>query len=132
MRAADRRTIEEIGLVGAVLMENAGSAVARIARERFPGARRWAVLCGLGNNGGDGFVVSRYVLEMQPKTFLFGSRGHVKGDARLHLGVLERSGGQIVEVSDFEAWQRVREVVLGSDLRFSVPTCSSMRCSEPG
>jgi hydroxyethylthiazole kinase-like uncharacterized protein yjeF len=58
-READRRTIEEVGLPGAVLMENAGAAVARVVRERYPQARRPMVLCGKGNNGGDGFVVAR-------------------------------------------------------------------------
>src|SRR5437667_188320 len=59
MRDADRRTIEELGLPGAVLMENAGAAVARAIRDRFPDAKRPAVLCGKGNNGGDGFVAGR-------------------------------------------------------------------------
>jgi hypothetical protein len=59
MRRADRRTIEEVGLPGPVLMENAGAAVARLVDERFPRARRVTVLCGRGNNGGDGFVVAR-------------------------------------------------------------------------
>jgi len=61
MRDADRRTIEEIGLPGAVLMENAGAAVARTVRTRYPRARRPLVLCGKGNNGGDGFVAARYL-----------------------------------------------------------------------
>lgn len=59
MRRADRRTIDEIGLPGPVLMENAGAAVARLVDERFGAARRVAVLCGRGNNGGDGFVAAR-------------------------------------------------------------------------
>jgi NAD(P)H-hydrate epimerase len=108
MRDADRRTIEEIGLPGAVLMENAGAAVARAIRERYPRARRPLVLCGRGNNGGDGFVVARELLDLQPSVFLFGSRQEVRGEARLHMGVLERSGGALVEVLDDAGWARVR------------------------
>jgi NAD(P)H-hydrate epimerase len=116
MRDADRRTIEEVGLPGAVLMENAGSAVARLLRERFPSARRVAILCGKGNNGGDGFVAARRLRELDPAVSLVGSRADVKGDARLHLGVLERSGGHVQELADAAAWQRVRDDVFRSDV----------------
>src|SRR5260221_14443693 len=90
MRDAARRTIEEIGLPGAVLMENAGAAVARALRARHPGARRPLILCGRANNGGDGFVIARHLLDLEPSVFLFGSRQEVRGEARLHMGGLER------------------------------------------
>src|SRR5438093_7912300 len=93
MKDADRRTIEEIGLPGAVLMENAGAAVARALRGRYPRARRPLVLCGKGNNGGDGFVAARRLRDLDPAVFLIGSRQEVHGEARLHMGALERSGG---------------------------------------
>jgi NAD(P)H-hydrate epimerase len=116
MRDADRRTIEEIGLPGAVLMENAGAAVARALRERFPRARRPLVLCGRGNNGGDGFVIARHLLDLAPSVFLFGSRQEVRGDARLHMGVLERSGGALVEVTDDVGWARARGAAAEADV----------------
>ena len=104
MRRADRRTIEEIGLPGAVLMENAGAAVASVVEARFPAARRIVVLCGRGNNGGDGFVVARR-LGARALPALLGTRGRVQGDAALHLDVLTRSGGSLVELADEAAWQ---------------------------
>ena len=116
MRAADRRTIEEIGLPGAVLMENAGAAVAREICARFPRARRPVVLCGKGNNGGDGFVVARHLRERQPSVLLLGPRAEVRGDARIHLGAYERSGGTVREVADEAAWVAARPEVLGADL----------------
>src|SRR5438552_19025527 len=91
MRDADRRTIEELGLPGAVLMENAGAAVARAIRDRFPDAKRPAVLCGKGNNGGDGFVAARHLLDLRPTVFLLGSRAQARGDARLPLRLYHRS-----------------------------------------
>jgi len=116
MRDADRRTIEEIGLPGAVLMENAGAAVARALRARHPSARRPLILCGKGNNGGDGFVVARHLLDLEPSVFLFGSRQEVRGEARLHMGVLERSGGVLVEVGDEASWARTRAAAAQADV----------------
>jgi NAD(P)H-hydrate epimerase len=62
-RAADQRAIVEHGLAGGVLMERAGKAAFALLRERFPRARRIAVVCGPGNNGGDGFVLARLAKE---------------------------------------------------------------------
>jgi len=116
MRIADRRTIEEVGLPGPVLMENAGTAVARLIQERFPGARRIAVLCGRGNNGGDGFVVSRRLLALRPETWLAGEISGVAGDACLHMRAYQRSGGEVREILDLNAWESVRERALSADL----------------
>jgi hydroxyethylthiazole kinase-like uncharacterized protein yjeF len=116
MRDADRRTIEEIGLSGAVLMESAGAAVARAIRARHPGLRRPLILCGKGNNGGDGFVIARRLLDLSPAVFLFASRADVRGEARQHMGALERSGGVLVEVVDDQGWARVRAAAAEADL----------------
>jgi ADP-dependent NAD(P)H-hydrate dehydratase / NAD(P)H-hydrate epimerase len=116
MREADRRTIEEIGLPGPVLMENAGASVASLLLARFSGARRAVILCGKGNNGGDGFVIARRLLAQRPEVFLLGRRADVKGDARMHLGAYERSGGTLTETPDAAAWDAVRERILGADL----------------
>ena len=116
MREADRRTIEEVGLPGAVLMENAGTAVARLIRERFPAARWPVILCGRGNNGGDGFVVARRLLDLAPATLLVGTRAEVRADALLHMGAYERSGGTVAEVADAAAWAALRPEVERADL----------------
>ncbi|HJX16829.1 MAG TPA: NAD(P)H-hydrate dehydratase [Acidiferrobacterales bacterium] len=62
-RAADLRAASEHGLAGSVLMERAGSAAYALLRERFPRARRITVVCGPGNNGGDGYVLARLAKE---------------------------------------------------------------------
>src|SRR5438045_1574885 len=116
MKEADRRTIEEIGLPGAVLMENAGRAVAAALRERWPQARRPVVFCGRGNNGGDGFVIARHLLDLAPSVFLFGARADVRGEARLHMGVFERSGGAVVEVGEEGGLARARAAGEGCEV----------------
>ncbi len=116
MREADRRTIEEVGVPGFVLMENAGTAVAAVLRERFPGTRRLTVVCGRGNNGGDGFVAARHVLHCSPAVYLLGRRDDVRGDAAAHLERYQQAGGAVHEVTDTAAWEAVRGHALGADL----------------
>jgi hydroxyethylthiazole kinase-like uncharacterized protein yjeF len=59
VREMDRIAIEELGIPGYTLMSRAGRAAFDDAREFFPDARRWLVLCGAGNNAGDGYVIAR-------------------------------------------------------------------------
>lgn len=93
MREADRRCIEELGIPGAVLMENAGAAV---FRELRPGPV--GVVCGKGNNGGDGFVVARRALAAGRPTalVLLADPDELQGDAALFMHVYRRLGGEIV------------------------------------
>lgn len=62
VREIDRRAIADCGIPGHELMTRAGQAAFRVARERWPDAQRWLVLCGAGNNAGDGFIVARLAL----------------------------------------------------------------------
>lgn len=59
VREMDRIAIEELGIPGYTLMERAGQAAFADARTCFPDARRWLVVCGAGNNAGDGYVIAR-------------------------------------------------------------------------
>jgi len=63
MREIDRLTDEKYGVPTRVLMENAGAAVADYILEHYPNAQSIGVICGKGNNGGDGFVVARKLHE---------------------------------------------------------------------
>ena len=131
MRRADRRTIDEVGLPGAVLMENAGAAVARLVDERFPRARRVVVICGRGNNGGDGFVIARR-LGARAEALLLGSRDGVEGDARIHLLACERSGGRVSVVADEEGWARSLRRVEDADLLVDAVLGTGLRSAPSG
>ena len=63
MREMDRLTIESFGLPGRVLMENAGRGATRVLMNKFPdiASKRVGIIAGRGNNGGDGFVIARYL-----------------------------------------------------------------------
>lgn len=107
MQRADQRTIQELGLPGMVLMENAGAAVVASLWERLPdlAARRVVVVAGGGNNGGDGFVVARRLLEPlggRVVVLLAGSAARLQGDAALNHGVYTRMGGVVEEVAGEE------------------------------
>ncbi len=92
MREADRRCILELGIPGAVLMNNAGMAVFRELARGSVG-----VVCGKGNNGGDGFVVARLALlaGWDTRVVLIADPARLEGDAALFMNVYRRLGGAI-------------------------------------
>ena len=120
MRAADRRTIDEVGIPPAVLMENAGRQVVA-AMERHLGAlgdRCVAVVCGKGHNGGDGFVVAR-VLEasgVTTRVYVLVSASEVEGDARVNLSALDAVGVPVVDVAEPDAWAAHLAEIAASDV----------------
>jgi ADP-dependent NAD(P)H-hydrate dehydratase / NAD(P)H-hydrate epimerase len=101
MRELDRRAIQDFGIPSLVLMENAGRTTYQILRREFPFiAGEVAVLAGRGNNGGDGFVVARYLANagIPVAVFLLGTREQVRGDARVNLEILAHLGLAVAEV----------------------------------
>ncbi len=83
MQACDRATTERFGVPSIELMRAASSAVAAFAREQFPEARRVTVLCGRGNNGGDGMMTARLLADagLEVTTLLLGAPDQLTGDA---------------------------------------------------
>ncbi len=94
VRELDRLAIERYGIAGLDLMNRAGAAVFGEMRRRWPRARRLAVVCGTGNNGGDGFVVARLARAagMQVSVLLPGEAARLKGDARASFEALRAAG----------------------------------------
>jgi ADP-dependent NAD(P)H-hydrate dehydratase / NAD(P)H-hydrate epimerase len=120
MREADRRTIQDLGIASLVLMENAGRQVVAAIETLYPdlSERRIAIVCGKGNNGGDGFVVARTMLlrGFDVSVFLIGRVAEVAGDARINLDILGRLGQTVVEVADETAWELHGAEISGHDL----------------
>jgi NAD(P)H-hydrate epimerase len=89
MRNIDKKTIEGIGIPGLELMEKAGMGTALVAKQMLgePEGKEVLIFCGRGNNGGDGFVVGRYLSEWgaQVKFYLTAKKAAVKGDAKVNL-----------------------------------------------
>ena len=109
MRDADRRTIEEIGIPSIVLMENAGRQAVAAMEAAYDdlATSQVGVLCGRGNNGGDGFVVARTLIQrgVDVGVFLLGSVSEITGDARINLEVLGRIGVTVVEIASAQEWE---------------------------
>jgi len=93
VRDVDRRAIEDFGLLGIVLMENAGRNAAALLHEMVPGASI-AIACGKGNNAGDGFVMARHLenLGHDVRILLAGDPADHRGDAATNWRVIERAG----------------------------------------
>jgi hydroxyethylthiazole kinase-like uncharacterized protein yjeF len=108
MREADRLTIERHGIPSLQLMGNAGTGVVTFLQKHFPdlAKRQILVLCGKGNNGGDGFVVARLLKQLgaSPKVFLFASPEEVHGDALLNLERCKHAGEGVVSVTEAVSW----------------------------
>lgn len=96
MQELDRFTIEELGVPGLILMENAGRGTTELLLERFaPEATRGVlVVCGPGNNGGDGFVIARHLVQRgyPVKLFVLAPEEKFRGDAGINFGIVRRMG----------------------------------------
>src|ERR1700722_16772759 len=99
MRAFDKHAIDVCSVPGVVLMENAGrGATDVLVREVLRGSvtgSRVVLVCGTGNNGGDGFVIARHLLTRgaTPSVYLCGTPERVAGDARTNLDAWRALGG---------------------------------------
>lgn len=118
MRNVDRRTIERFGVPSIVLMENAALAVVDAIADHYPDADRVAILCGLGQNGGDGFAVARHLENRRvvPVLIVVGDRAAIKGDAQTNLTVCERLGIPIYDLRTSDDVETALAHVADADL----------------
>ena len=115
MRKLDRTAIEQYGMKDELLMENAGEAVyAVILKELGVRDHRFVIVAGVGNNGGDGFVVARKIHSMggDVKVFVLGDSGRLKNAARLNLDIVSRLP---IEVHEIESIEKVKKDVVHCD-----------------
>jgi ADP-dependent NAD(P)H-hydrate dehydratase / NAD(P)H-hydrate epimerase len=120
MREADRLTTERYGISSLQLMENAGGAIAGFLVEKFGGLsrRKIVLLCGKGNNGGDGLVVARLLKESgcSPAVILFSNPGAMEGDAAVNMKRWQQGLGEFRAVTSEAEWESARELLKDADL----------------
>ena len=115
MREIDRTAIEDFGLPGVVLMEIAGrGAVAVLSRIKDLKDLRVGILCGPGNNGGDGFVIARHLISRGARVtvFLVADHSRVMGDALINLQILERMGAKLLPITTSQDLERAESVLI--------------------
>jgi len=103
-RELDGATINEMGIPGVILMENAGAGCAGLILDHFDDVSEQGVLvvCACGNNGGDGFVIARHLSNYgyDVDILLLGTKEKIKGDARINFNIVEKLAIPVIEVDD--------------------------------
>src|SRR2546428_11853561 len=119
MQRIDRLTTERYGVPSLTLMENAGRGVVEFLEERFAplSQHRVLVMCGRGNNGGDGLVVARLLCErgLKPRVILLADPSALKGDAAANLKRFSSLGPLDVATHESE-WGRVKGTLADTTL----------------
>ena len=120
MQEMDRQTIESFGIPGRLLMENAGRGATRILLDHFSGClkKNVGVMAGRGNNGGDGFVIARYLAQkgVNVSVYLLTKNNAVKGDAAANLKLLSSLEIPLIEMPDKVAFSKHKSKMRYFDL----------------
>jgi ADP-dependent NAD(P)H-hydrate dehydratase / NAD(P)H-hydrate epimerase len=126
MREVDRQTTARFGIPGLQLMESAGQQVCDVILRWLGGRRspelrqelKISILCGKGNNGGDGLVVARHlkVTGIEPKVYFFGDPAKLTGDASENFQRWRTAGGTVTPVDSEMKWEKVSAAIANSDV----------------
>ncbi len=121
MREVDRLTSERHGVPSLQLMENAGRSVAEACRDLLGEAAansKICVLCGKGNNGGDGFVAARHLQghAAQLRLYLFAKPEELRGDAAANLQRWSHLGNAVTSITDEASWEAAWPEIAGADV----------------
>jgi len=115
MKAVDRRAIEDLGIIGPILMENAGLSIVQEIRDRFENmlAEDIVVVSGKGNNGGDGLVIARHFHNQgcSVQVLLLATKDSLRGDAALNAKIAANIGVPIREITTEKEWKAARRVL---------------------
>src|SRR5260370_25907824 len=127
MREVDRLSTERYGIPSLTLMENAGAGVAQFIAQRglALAQRRIVVLCGKGNNGGDGFVAARHLRELgaKPEVYLFAAPEEMRGDAATNCKHWQEAYGELHVIRDSSAWQNAKAALASADIIVDALLC---------
>ncbi len=120
MQELDRKAIEAYRIPGVVLMENAGRGAASAIAEAFPNLQKMkvAIIAGKGNNGGDGFVVARYLFNsgVHVKVYLLADPKALRGEAEINSQIFQRMKGEIIPIPSSKDYQKVKKDLERYDL----------------
>lgn len=122
VRAFDAWAINTLGVPGVVLMENAGRSCAELVKDKLKDQAnpKVCIFCGTGNNGGDGYVIARHLINsgFDVTVVLCGDREKIKGDAKINLDILERMGRPIEKLTpaDVNLADRVQHLAAGAQM----------------
>ncbi|MDO9124434.1 MAG: NAD(P)H-hydrate epimerase, partial [Deltaproteobacteria bacterium] len=120
MQELDRKAIETYRIPGIILMENAGRGATEAILTSFPDLRkkRVVIIAGKGNNGGDGFVIARHLMNrgIPVKVILLTDPKSLRGDAETNHYILYRMKGEIIPVPSSKDYQKVKRDVEKADL----------------
>ena len=120
VRAMDRFAIDTLGIAGSELMNRAGQAAFQALREYWPSARTVSVLCGAGNNGGDGYVLARLAAQagMDVRVYPVAPVNGLRGDAASAFEAYKLAGGEVLNFipAEFEGAEVLVDGLLGTGL----------------
>jgi hydroxyethylthiazole kinase-like uncharacterized protein yjeF len=120
MQELDRKSIEVYRIPGIVLMENAGKGAAEAITSTFPDIKKQkiAVIAGKGNNGGDGFVIARHLLNqgVSVKVFLLTNPKSLRGDAETNYNIFHHMKGEVISIPFSKDYQKVKRSMENFDL----------------
>jgi len=106
VRSFDAWAINSLGIPGVVLMENAGRSCAELIEDKLKDIvePKVCVFCGTGNNGGDGYVIARHLINCGVRVLVVvcGDRNKIKGDAKINLDILEQMGESIERLNPYD------------------------------
>jgi len=120
VRAFDAWAINTLGIPGVVLMENAGRSCAGLVADNLKDVAKpkVCIFCGTGNNGGDGYVIARHLINrgIQVAVVVCGDRNKIKGDAKINLEILERMGRpvELLDPSDEDIAGKIERFSAGA------------------
>ena len=128
-KAFDRSAQEKFGIPSIILMENAGRSVAEEALRMLGRRKRVAVLCGVGNNGGDGLVAARHLLNagIKVKVYLLGKASKLKSDPKINLNILKKMRQKIARTRSVKDLRDIRRSDLVIDAIFGIGLSSDIR-----
>ena len=121
VRALDAHAVDGLGIAGYTLMKRAGEAALRYLRSRYPVAHRIVIVCGSGNNGGDGYVLARFAQAAGLTVTVLSADdpATLRGDARTACEDFRASGGRVQRFAPqlLAAGELIVDALLGTGIR---------------